>query len=97
MRMKLRAAIVSAVAPQTPLLFCFSSGVSFFALGKGTRHGPIAQFLQQLPSKPMGQGFIAPALSKAVLTSSLAAFSIILTLALSTLLISSSAIVLSPF
>jgi hypothetical protein len=35
------------------------------------------QFLQQLPTEPMGQGAIVSALSKAVLTPSLAALSII--------------------
>jgi hypothetical protein len=33
------------------------------------RQGPIAQFLQQRPSAPMGQGFIASARLKAVETS----------------------------
>jgi hypothetical protein len=37
----------------------------------------MAQLLQQLPSAPMGQGFIAAARSKAMLTPSLAALSII--------------------
>jgi hypothetical protein len=94
--MKLRAAIVSAVAPQTPFRFIFSSGVSSLPLGKGTRHGPIPQLLQQLPTDPMGHGFIASALSKAVLALSLAAFSIISRAAGSILLLSFSAILLPP-
>jgi hypothetical protein len=56
----LRADIVSAVAPQTPVLF------SALPRLVGTRHGPMAQFLQQLPSAPMGHGFIFSARSKAV-------------------------------
>ena len=97
MRRKLRAAMVSAVAPQTPFLFCLSSRVSSLPLGKGTRQGPIAQLLQQLPSAPMGQGFIAAARLKAVLTPSLEAFSSILIVALSILFFTSfSAIFVSP-
>jgi hypothetical protein len=88
--------MVSAVAPQIPLLFCFSSGVSVFPLGSGTRHGPMLQCLQQLPTIPIGQGFIVSTLSKAVLTPSLAAFLIILIVALSMLLVSASAIFLFP-
>jgi hypothetical protein len=67
--------MVSAVAPHTPLLLAFSASVSAFFLGAGTRHGPMAQFLQQLPSAPIGQGFISSARSKAVLTLSALAFS----------------------
>jgi hypothetical protein len=84
--MKFRAAMVSAVAPQTPRRLAFSASVSAFFLGAGTRHGPMLQFLQQLPSEPMGHGFISSARSKAVLTFSAAAFSIIFTVAGSTLL-----------
>jgi hypothetical protein len=62
----LRAEIVSAVAPQRPVRLVFSAAVSPFFLGAGTRHGPIAQFLQQLPSDPMGQGFMVSARSKIV-------------------------------
>jgi hypothetical protein len=50
------------------------------------------QFLQQLPSDPMGQGFISSARSNAVLTLSAAAFSIILMLAGSILLPAKSGI-----
>jgi hypothetical protein len=50
------------------------------------------QFLQQLPSDPMGQGFISSARSKAVFTFSAAAFSIIFTLAESILLPAKSGI-----
>src|SRR4030042_1349069 len=73
--MKLRAAIGSAVAPQTPRLFFLSSGVSSLPLASGTRQGPMPQFLQQLPTAPMGQGFITSALSKARLTLSAQALS----------------------
>jgi hypothetical protein len=54
------------------------------------------QFLQQLPTAPMGQGFIVSALSKAVLTPSLAAFFINSILPWSILLLSASAIFLFP-
>jgi hypothetical protein len=84
--MKFRAAMVSAVAPQTPRRLAFSASVSAFFFGAGTRQGPMLQFLQQLPSDPIGQGFISSARSKAVLTFSAAAFSIIFTLAGSILL-----------
>jgi hypothetical protein len=73
--------MVSAVAPQTPRRLAFSAAVSAFFLGAGTRQGPMLQFLQQLPSAPIGQGFISSARSKAVLIFSEAAFSSILTLA----------------
>jgi hypothetical protein len=55
------------------------------------------QFLQQLPSDPMGQGFISSARSNAVLTLSAAAFSIILMLAGSILLPVKSGIPASLF
>ncbi len=73
--MKLRAEIVSAVAPQIPFLVSFLPSSFFF--GAGTRQGPIPQFLQQLPSAPMGHGFMVSARSKTVETPSEAAFSII--------------------
>ena len=70
--------MVSAVAPQTPLRLRFSSGVSGpLPLGNGTRHGPIEQTLQQLPTSPMGQGLIANARSNDRFTPSHDAFSII--------------------
>jgi hypothetical protein len=89
MRAKFRAEMVSAVAPQTPVLLAFSASVSPFFLEAGTRQGPMAQFLQQLPSAPMGHGFIASARSKTVLTWSAFAFSSIFSVAGSTLLIPS--------
>jgi hypothetical protein len=54
------------VAPQSPIRLAFSVAVSPFFFGAGTRQGPIAQFLQQLPSAPIGQGFMASARSKIV-------------------------------
>jgi hypothetical protein len=72
MRAKFLAAIVSAVAPQRPT---FWGSPSF--LEGGTRQGPIAQFLQQLPSAPMGQGFMDSARSYTVDISSSRARSII--------------------
>jgi hypothetical protein len=89
MRAKFRAEMVSAVAPQTPARLAFSAAVSPFFLGAGTRQGPMAQFLQQLPSAPMGQGFITSARSKAVLTLSAFAFSSIFRVAGSTLFVTS--------
>jgi hypothetical protein len=85
MRTKFLADMVSAVAPQTPLLLAFSPPVSAFFLGAGTLQGPMAQFLQQLPSTPMGQGFISSARSKTVLTLSALALANISSVALSTL------------
>jgi hypothetical protein len=81
-----------------PRLFLFSSGVSSLPLGNGTRQGPIPQFLQQLPTEPMGQGFICSALSKARLTWSAQALSINSRLAVSTLFFffPSSTILLLP-
>jgi len=49
------SATVSLVAPQMPRS-CLPT----------RRQGPIEQFLQQAPSCPMGQGFIASAREKAV-------------------------------
>ncbi|HEX9156810.1 MAG TPA: hypothetical protein VF827_02255 [Syntrophales bacterium] len=81
MRTKFLAEIVSAVAPHTPRLLAFSASVSAFFFGAGTRQGPMAQFLQQLPSAPIGQGFMSCARSKAVLTLSAFAFSSIFSVA----------------
>jgi hypothetical protein len=53
--------MVSADAPHNPT---FAGSPSF--LEGGTRQGPMAQFLQQLPSAPMGQGFIDSARSYTV-------------------------------
>ena len=64
----------SADAAALALLF---RGFGVFPLASGTRQGPIAQTLQQLPTSPMGQGFIAAARSNDRLTPSHAAFSII--------------------
>jgi hypothetical protein len=63
MRMKLRAAMVLAVAPQRPLRVSLPS---MPPLGRGRRQGPMAQFLQQMPCMPMAQGFIWAARSKTV-------------------------------
>ena len=52
MRRKLRAATTSAVAPQMPR---FSGSPSF--LGGVSLHGPIEQFLQQMPLAPMVHSF----------------------------------------
>jgi hypothetical protein len=71
MRAKFLAAIVSAVAPHSPTLAGSSSD-----RGAVTLHGPIAQFLQHMPSAPMGQGFMAAARSKTVEMPSLRARSI---------------------
>jgi len=57
------------------------------------RHGPMAQFEQQLPSCPMGHGAVVCALSKTVWQLSFAAFSIISRVAGSLLLIFGSATV----
>jgi hypothetical protein len=83
--------MVSAVAPHKPRLFILSSGVSTLPLAIGTRQGPIAQLLQQLPSDPMGHGAIFSALSNTVFTWSFAAFSIISSVAGSLLLVFGSA------
>jgi hypothetical protein len=91
----LRAEIVSAVAPQRPIRFAFSVAVSPFFFGAGTRHGPIAQFLQQLPSAPMGQGFMVSARSKIVSHPSAFAFFNILIVAGSILFFSNSDILSS--
>jgi len=64
----------SGAAKPSPFLLVFR--VSVFPLAKGTRHGPIAQLLQQLPSAPIGHAAIFSALSKTVPTWSLFAFSI---------------------
>jgi len=53
-RAKLRAATVARVAPHT------------HGCGPISLHGPMAQFLQQIPSAPTGQGIISAARSKAV-------------------------------
>jgi hypothetical protein len=71
--------MVSAVAPQSPT---FWGSPSFFGLG--TRQGPIEQFLQQLPSAPIGQGFMFAARSKTVSIPSLLVRSIISCVALHT-------------
>jgi hypothetical protein len=89
--------MVSAVAPQTPRRFAFSAAVSAFFLGAGTRQGPMLQFLQQLPSAPIGQGFISSARSKAVLIFSAAAFCSILRLAESKVFFANSGIPSSLF
>jgi hypothetical protein len=94
MRTKLRAEMVSAVAPQIPRRLVFSASVSAFFLGAGTRQGPMEQFLQQLPSAPMGQGFISSARSKTVLTPSALAFSSTFRVAGSTLFVSAIEIIL---
>jgi hypothetical protein len=54
----------------------------------------MAQFLQQLPSAPMGQGFISSARSKTVLTLSALALANISRVALSTLFSSAIKIIL---
>jgi hypothetical protein len=64
--------MVSAVAPHSPT---FAGSPSFFE--GGTRHGPIEQFLQQLPSAPMGQGFMVSARSNTVEMLCLRAWSMI--------------------
>src|SRR4030042_1267624 len=87
--------MVSAVAPQSPVRLALSVGVSPFFLGAGTRHGPIAQFLQQLPSAPIGQGFMESARSKMVSHPSAWAFLIILIVAGSILFFSKSAMLSS--
>src|SRR3989339_24599 len=75
MRAKLRATMVSAVAPHRPMRCFFSAVVSpSFFLGGGTRQGPWAQMRQQAPSMPMGQGFMAAARSQMVSTPSAWAF-----------------------
>jgi hypothetical protein len=53
------------------------------SLGNGRRHGPIAQFLQQIPCIPMAQGFIVTARSKTVSIPSLWARRIISWVAIS--------------
>src|SRR3989304_7499092 len=90
MRAKLRAEIVSAVAPQSPMRFAM--GRPSFFLGAGTRQGPIEQFLQQLPSAPMGHGFMASARSNIVSQPSADAFCSIFIVAGSMLFFSSSVI-----
>ncbi len=92
-RAKFLAEIVSGVAPQTPTLLLLSSRVSSLPLGAMTRQGPIAQMLQQLPSPPMGQGFMLSARSNTTRAPSWAAFSSISSVAGSTLFNSFSAMI----
>ncbi len=81
MRAKFRAAMVSAVAPHSPMR-PLASSPGF--LGLGIRQGPWEQILQQDPSAPMGQGFIFSARSKMVSTPAAWAFCNISTVAGST-------------
>ena len=71
-------AMVSAVAPQSPFLV---SSPSIPLLGRGSLHGPWAQFLQQVPCMPILHGLMVWARSKMVSISNSLDLSIIFAVA----------------